>query len=300
MPNDDIGSVIAHQQWLGPVEEKLQNALHQAFANGGPSALRVKSFLNGSWIGEPLHVQLKDVPLGAWITALIFDLLEVASNRREFAVAADSAVLIGLIGAVGAAVTGLADWQDVDLPARRVGLVHGLLNGGAALLFGASFAMRKKHSRAAGRYLAASGFAIAAFAARLGGKLVYEHQVGVDHAPAQRLTTEFVPVLAESELPEGHSKRIEYEGLPILLVRRKEQISALADTCSHLGGPLSEGTCDETSVTCPWHGSRFALSDGRVLDGPAVHPQPCFETRRLNGNIEIRSSPEDAQTRRRT
>jgi nitrite reductase/ring-hydroxylating ferredoxin subunit len=66
--------------------------------------------------------------------------------------------------------------------------------------------------------------------------------------------------------------------------------SALAETCSHLGGPLAEGQLEGNSVRCPWHGSRFALKDGSVLDGPATHPQPCFETRIRNGQIEIRAS----------
>ena len=57
------------------------------------------------------------------------------------------------------------------------------------------------------------------------------------------------------------------------------------------GGPLSEGTLVGDSVVCPWHHSRFALEDGRVLDGPAVHPQPCLETRVRDGQIEVRKPP---------
>jgi len=71
-------------------------------------------------------------------------------------------------------------------------------------------------------------------------------------------------------------------------VRRGKHIFALAETCSHLGGPLAEGKLSGNTVQCPWHGSRFALEDGRVLDGPAVHPQPCLEARTRNGKIEVR------------
>ena len=81
---------------------------------------------------------------------------------------------------------------------------------------------------------------------------------------------------------------MQHDGVPILLVRRGEQIFAVAETCSHLGGPLAEGKLDGTSVQCPWHQYRFALQDGRVLDGPAVHPLPCMETRVNNGQVEIR------------
>ena len=58
--------------------------------------------------------------------------------------------------------------------------------------------------------------------------------------------------------------------------------------CAHLGGPLAEGTVRDDSLECPWHGSRFALEDGRVLDGPATQPQPCFETRVRDGYVEVR------------
>ncbi|HWR35583.1 MAG TPA: Rieske (2Fe-2S) protein [Clostridia bacterium] len=97
---------------------------------------------------------------------------------------------------------------------------------------------------------------------------------------------DFVPVLAESELRYGSLRRIEYGGTPILLAKRDHRIFALAETCSHLSGPLSEGEFIDGSVKCPWHGSRFALEDGRVLDGPAVHPQPCLEARVRNGQTE--------------
>lgn len=66
----------------------------------------------------------------------------------------------------------------------------------------------------------------------------------------------------------------------------------MAERCSHLAGPMSEGEfCDkngEPALRCPWHGSCFALRDGRVLEGPATHPQPVLETRVRNGQIEVR------------
>jgi nitrite reductase/ring-hydroxylating ferredoxin subunit len=79
-------------------------------------------------------------------------------------------------------------------------------------------------------------------------------------------------------------------GMPILLLRQGERIYALGETCAHLGGPLAEGTLDGTSVVCPWHGSRYALEDGRVLDGPSAHAQPSFEVRVRNGQIEVRAA----------
>jgi nitrite reductase/ring-hydroxylating ferredoxin subunit len=79
-----------------------------------------------------------------------------------------------------------------------------------------------------------------------------------------------------------------YQGTPILLVRRGQRLFAMAETCSHFSGPLSEGKLDGDSIVCPYHASRFALEDGRVLNGPAVHPQPCLEVRAREGQIEVR------------
>jgi nitrite reductase/ring-hydroxylating ferredoxin subunit len=138
--------------------------------------------------------------------------------------------------------------------------------------------------------LAAIGYAVSVAAARLGGNLVYEQKVGVDHTSSDKLPDEFTPVLPETNLDEGKPVRAEHNGTPILLVRRDSQIYALAETCSHLGGPLSEGKLDGYIIQCPWHGSRFSIRDGKVVDGPAVRPQPCLEARIQNGQIEVRKS----------
>lgn len=55
-----------------------------------------------------------------------------------------------------------------------------------------------------------------------------------------------------------------------------------------MGGPLGEGTFENGTVVCPWHGSRFCLADGRVLDGPAIVEQPHWVVREARGRITIR------------
>jgi nitrite reductase/ring-hydroxylating ferredoxin subunit/uncharacterized membrane protein len=272
-----------------PIDEKIQKALDKAlYANGNPAAQKARNFLNGTWLGEPLHAALTDVPIGAWTATMVFDALEMINSRHEFAVAADTSVAIGLAGAAGAAITGLTDWSDVDPPARRLGLIHGLLNIGATTLFATSLIMRKKKARNQGRGFAALGYALMTFSAHLGGKMVYQHRVGVDRTAGEKFPENFTAVLAESKLPDNTPTRAMYQGAPILLVRRGERLFAMAETCSHFSGPLSEGKLDGDSIECPYHASRFALEDGRVLNGPAVHPQPCLEVRARNGQIEVR------------
>ena len=272
-----------------PLEEKLQKAIDKVlYANGNPAAQKARNFLNGTWLGEPLHVVLTDVPIGAWTVAMVFDALEMINSRHEFALAADTSIAIGLAGAAGAAITGVTDWSDVDPPARRLGLIHGLLNIGATALFATSLILRKKKARSEGRGFAALGYALMSFSAHLGGKMVYEHRVGVDRTAGETFPENFTAVLPESKLPADTPTRAIYQGVPILLVRRGERLFAMAETCSHFSGPLSEGKLDGDSIVCPYHASRFALEDGRVLNGPAVHPQPCLEVRARNGQIEVR------------
>jgi len=286
--NDGIVGNIEQQEWLKPAEEGIQRFIHKAFQfKGGRQA---KNFLHGTWIGHPLHVILTDIPIGAWTTAMVFDALDSMNTRRQYRVAADMAVTLGLVGAVGTAASGLTDWQDVDPPARRIGLVHWLLNVVSVTLFGGSLIARRRGSRTAGRGLAALGYALLMVAARLGGNLVYGQKVGVDHTSSEKLPGQFTAVLSESDLEDGKPVRAEHDGTPLLVVRQGSQIFALAETCSHLGGPLSEGTLDGDTIQCPWHGSRFSIRDGHVVDGPAVHPQPCLEVRIRGGQVEVRKS----------
>lgn len=273
------------------VDEKLQKAIDKAlYANGNPVAQKIRNFLNGTWLGEPLHVVITDIPVGAWTAAMVFDAVDMICNRNEFVQAADVSIAIGLAGAAGAAVTGLTDWSDVDPPARRTGLNHALLNIGATVLFATSLILRRQGSRTSGRIASALGYAIMSYAAHLGGRMVYEYNVGVDRTVGAIFPEQFTAILPASELADGKPTRAVHDCVPILLVRRGERVFAMAETCSHLSGPLSEGKLMDDSIVCPYHASRFALDDGRVLDGPAVHPQPCLEVRTRNRRIEVRKS----------
>lgn len=278
---------IEREDRLRPFEDALQRAIAAVFHSGGAAGSVVKNALHGTWLGHPLHAVLTDVPVGAWTVALVLDGLDARAGDRRWRRAADGAIGIGIAGATASALAGLTDWQHTDGAPRRSGLAHAALNTVALGLYTASLLLRRRGARRAGRGLARAGFGVLVGAAYLGGCLVYHHRVGVDHA--QREATEgFVRALRESELPEGEPRRATIGTLRLVLVRRADRIHALGEACSHQGGPLAEGEVRHTSLVCPWHGSRFALEDGRVLDGPATMPQPCFETRVRHGWVEVR------------
>jgi nitrite reductase/ring-hydroxylating ferredoxin subunit len=56
---------------------------------------------------------------------------------------------------------------------------------------------------------------------------------------------------------------------------------------------LGEARRRGETVVCPWHGSRFDLCSGEVRGGPAVYPQPRYETRVRSGKVEIRIARDD-------
>lgn len=279
---------ITDQRWLDVVGEPLRNAVHTAFSNAGPAGQTVKNALHGVWLGHPLHPVLTDVPIGAWTTALALDARGASTGDRSYERAADFALAVGLAGAVGAAVTGLTDWSETDGRSRRLGLLHGLLNLTATSFIATAYTLRRGGSRRAGRTWTYVGYGIAAAAAYLGGNLVYRERIGVSHAAVAE-PEEFTPVLDSDALPDNSMRKATIEDGSFLLVRQHGRLYALAHPCGHLGGPLSEGTLKEGSVVCPWHASEFSLEDGRVLNGPATEPQPCFAVRERAGRIELRA-----------
>jgi nitrite reductase/ring-hydroxylating ferredoxin subunit len=102
-------------------------------------------------------------------------------------------------------------------------------------------------------------------------------------------TSAFTAVLEESELRSGAMRRVDLDGIPVVLSRSESgEVCAIANTCTHMGGPLAEGEREEDVVTCPWHGSQFNLCSGEVIRGPASQPQRRFEARVRGDWVEVR------------
>src|SRR5712691_2136115 len=71
------------------------------------------------------------------------------------------------------------------------------------------------------------------------------------------------------DLLPGQAAAFTVEGQRVALFNVEGTYYAIADTCSHVGGPLSEGEVQGTKVTCPWHGADFDLKTGAVCGPPA-------------------------------
>ena len=175
--------------------------------------------------------------------------------------------------------------------------MHGLLNTIGLVLSIVSLFQRATGRRNAGRLTFLTGYSISGMAAHLGGELSYHYGLRVDRNVFEEAgPDEFTPVLAESELAKDELRRVEVEGVGVLLSRSSGgEVCAIAATCNHFSGPLEQGEREGDTVVCPWHNSRFHLCSGEVIDGPAVFPQSRYETRLREGKIEVKAAAENVQ-----
>ena len=247
----------------------------------------VKDLLSGVAFGHPLHPVLVTVPIGAFTSAVVLDL----TGREQSA--ARTLVGLGLVSSVPTALAGLTDWSDTRGAERRVGLAHLALNVVGLSVIAASWLSRTRNPGRGrfdshGPWLTLTGFGIVGASAWLGGHLAYAMGVGVDTTAFQRPPTQWADAVADADLVDGRPVVVTVEATPILLVRTGDRLHAITDRCTHRGGPLHEGTLADGCVECPWHASRFALDDGAVVQGPATRPAPVFETRVVDGRVQVR------------
>ena len=97
----------------------------------------------------------------------------------------------------------------------------------------------------------------------------------------------FVKVATTDEMAEQPVKCIEVDGQKIALFDVQGEIFAVSDTCTHRGGPLSEGELEGTAVTCPWHGAEFDVRTGGVLGPPAATGVKSYPVRVTGTDIAI-------------
>lgn len=274
--------------WLDKLSSPIQQWVSKLYGSPDQPTYKLKDFLNGVWLGHSLHPVLVTIPLGAWTGTLLFDLAWLNNEDDSNAYAADTTMWLGLAGAAGSAVTGLTNWIDTDGPEQRTGMLHALLNSSVTVLNLSSALLRLNGQRRSAITLSSLAYAVSLYSAYLGGELSYTSGVGVNHVAWEGGSDDFVPVMDEANLPDRKLTRVDAAGIPAVLYKDNGTIHAIAATCSHLGGPLDEGHCENGIVYCPWHNSGFRLSDGSVANSPAVYAQPTFAVRVRSGKIELR------------
>jgi len=278
-----------------PFAERLSDALQHIIqvivgSNRKPPR-RLKSLLNGTWYGHPLHPAITDVPITSWVLTALFDIIWLITHSTWSAYAAFVAVIVGLLGALGAIVTGLTDWSDTYGSERRIGLNHAIYNSLATLLYLVSFILRLLAGPGDSISAAIIGFlglASVSYAAFLGGEMVFTKGTGVNHTAWEMGSEDYEAVMPLESVEENKLYRVTVAGVPVALLRQDLQLYAISATCPHAGGPLDEGMLQGDVVQCPWHGSRFCMRDGRVLTGPATVNAPRYDVRVRDGQVELK------------
>jgi nitrite reductase/ring-hydroxylating ferredoxin subunit/uncharacterized membrane protein len=273
---EDVRQHVERETRLDLVAKPLRGAAQRAL-----SPAPAREVLSGRPIGHPLHPALVLVSGGALLSATVLDLVGGKGARK----ASQRLIAVGLIAALPTAASGLSDWMDTEDAESRIGVVHAASNSIALAAFTRSW--RRHAAGKRGVLSSLTGAAALGAGGWLGGHLAYALGVGVDTTAFQSAAQDWTDVAAATDIDDNlHQAHV--DGVAILLTRVDGKVTALADRCTHRGGPLSEGKRYDDCVVCPWHGSKFALRDGAVLNGPASRPQPAFEVREQNGRIEVR------------
>jgi nitrite reductase/ring-hydroxylating ferredoxin subunit/uncharacterized membrane protein len=259
-------------------------------ALGGPGRV-LQDLLNGTLLGHSLHAVLVDVVIGGATTALFLDILRVFFGVDGLADATTWVVLLTFLSALGAAATGLTDYKDTnhDTPTRDVAGLHGLINLVATIGFGISLLQRSAGAHDGAFWVLLVSYLVVSVGGYIGGHLVFKYGYMVNHNAFSRgkRAADFTPVMAVAELPEETPTKATFGSTAVMLVRRGDVVHALKDTCSHLGGPLSQGELKGDTITCPWHFSTFRITDGSVVHGPASSRQVSYRARINAGQVEI-------------
>ena len=100
---------------------------------------------------------------------------------------------------------------------------------------------------------------------------------------------EFVTVAKASDLADGELRRFEVGGTPVAVADVGGTLYAFGNTCTHEGCSLAQGQLDGTTVTCPCHGSRFDVTSGAVVRGPAREPVASYAVRVEGKEIQIQA-----------
>ena len=171
-PLESFARRIEDARVLDPVADYTRDLSRQKFSS--PPAL--DDLLGGGWLGHRVHPVAVQVPMGAWLMAVLLDLVD----GEKHAAAVDALLLTGCVTAVPTALTGAHDLATTTGAATRVAVVHAGTMDATLVLFAMAWVRHRRGDRRGARRLALAGTAVAGAGAYLGGHLVYRLGVGVE------------------------------------------------------------------------------------------------------------------------
>ena len=265
----------------------VTDALYRAL--GSPGKL-LQDFLNGSWLGHSLHPVLTDVVVGGATMVIFLDILRVLFNVDGLEDAATWTLGLTVLAGVATIVTGLTDFKDTGTgDERNLAGLHGVMNIVAIVIFFISLLQRFGGGHDAAFWVALVAYLVISVGAYIGGHVVFKYGYMVNHNAFARgrRAKEFTAIMPAAELAEATPTKVPFGSTALVVVRRGDVVYALKETCSHAGGPLSEGKLRGDNIECPWHFSQFRLSDGAVRHGPATSRQVAYRARINADQVEI-------------
>jgi 3-phenylpropionate/trans-cinnamate dioxygenase ferredoxin subunit len=100
----------------------------------------------------------------------------------------------------------------------------------------------------------------------------------------------WVKAAPAASIPPGDYATVEVDGVFVAIFNVAGEFLAVEDVCTHDGGGLAGGAVEGDQVICPRHGARFCLRTGQALSPPAYEPVRSYETRVVDGQVEVRSA----------
>jgi nitrite reductase/ring-hydroxylating ferredoxin subunit/uncharacterized membrane protein len=275
-------AVDAQSRWSKPLGDFNHRWLGALFHPIRP----IQNFLNGSWLGHPVHAVVTDVPIGAMTVSIIADVIGQP-------IVADASLVVGVLAMVASAVTGAADYAEVDGTARNRATVHSVVMVVSLVLYVISLAIRSGSpaDRLVPVVIALVAYLLLALGAAIGGDLVYLIGTHVNRHAWRGAGAKWIKLeLGDlTDIPEGGPTKLKAGINELAVVREGDRILAVHAQCAHAGGPLAEGSRVGDAIECPWHGSRFRLANGHNVRGPAMYDQPAYDVQRAEaGGWEVR------------
>lgn len=249
----------------------------------------IRDLLQGRWLGHPLHAASTDIPIGMLLGSVVLDVIGQPT-------AADVTLVLTILFMVASAVSGLADYSETEGSALTRATLHATLMTVALILLIVSALLRSgaPTDRTLPIALSIIGFLIVTAGAFVGGDVAYVFGNMVSRHAFRgagtrwiRLDTGDVSDLAL--LPEATPTKMRAGINDLVVIRVGDRIHAMHSVCAHAGGPLNEGRIVDGCIECPWHYSRFRMTDGLAKRGPTVYDQPSYEVRSAEGGgYEVR------------
>ena len=102
------------------------------------------------------------------------------------------------------------------------------------------------------------------------------------------MSADFVKVAETKDIEPSTMKAIDLAGERVCIVNVEGNYYAIGNVCTHVGGPLNEGTLEGYDVECPWHGSKFDVRTGKPTRPPARQSVPTYEVKIEDNNLLVR------------